>query len=225
MWSSKDWGPVDIPPSQKEEAHRTETTFTGISASQPSFIHSFIHSTVFISINYVPAQIGNDKLRKEKNKTRQRRWQRQARWLYYYVSGEQGWPHWLDDIWAETGRKRGYRSRSHLMEEQSRQWEQQMQIPWGHRTGESGEQKCSRRCGWSVKGEKQEMRSERPARSAFRGLCTFIYHRPWCHSYGSVPLNVDTFFISFHSLFAINSSFRIHVMIHVKLSSIGPTMY
>ena len=32
-------------------------------------------------------------------------------------------------------------------------------------------------------------------------------------------------FISFHSLFAINSSFRIHVMIHVKLSSIGPTAY
>lgn len=129
MWSSKDWGPVDIPPSQKEEAHRTETTFTGISASQPSFIHSFLHSTVFISINYVPAQIGNDKLRKEKNKTRQRRWQRQARWLYYYVSGEQGWPHWLDDIWAETGRKRGYRSRSHLMEEQSRQWEQKVPSP------------------------------------------------------------------------------------------------
>lgn len=34
----------------------------------PALIHSFIHSTVFISINYVPAQIGNDKLRKEKIK-------------------------------------------------------------------------------------------------------------------------------------------------------------
>ena len=54
----------------------------------PALIHSFIHSTVFISINYVPAQVGNDKLRKEKNKTRQRRWQRQARWIYYYVSGD-----------------------------------------------------------------------------------------------------------------------------------------
>ena len=57
---------MDIPPSQKEEAHWTDYFHRNFWI--PDLIHSCIHSAVSISINYVPTQIGNDKLRKEKIK-------------------------------------------------------------------------------------------------------------------------------------------------------------